>query len=79
MMQQFTTYYANYSRAVWTKIHAKQGTSLHDKCLQTSWPHTISQMHDIVHVVAKNGKNEKMKISQNFDNLATICVNVLLS
>jgi len=30
-------------------------------------------------VVAKKEKNEKMKISQNFHNPATICVNVLLS
>jgi len=44
-------------------------------------------MHDIVRLIhdivrlncGKNGKNEKMKISQNLDKPATICVNVLLS
>ena len=68
-----------YLKVVLTQIHKNQGTSLHGKCLVTSFDHIISQMNDIVQWICckkwnkgKNGNTSKLTKSSNYLNKCNI-------
>jgi len=72
-MWPYQNCYLWYLRVVATQSHKNQGTSLHDKCLVTSWELIISQIYNIVQWICckkwnkgKNGNTSKLTKSSNY-------------